>query len=199
MTDLIAREDNLPASLEDLSKFVLIGRDKLQAVRAEINAMKNLNLAKEVHEQKLREGQEIGKLVLLAEARLGELFKQMPKVGVGGNGSNQYKTAIIPDARNNSTDESEEEEPPPKPKLEVAAQMGFNKNQVAQFQTLVNNPEIVNQTIAKAKENGEIPTRAAALVRIPSSRSPVELASFFNLATTPSTRRPRILQTSERQ
>lgn len=79
----------------------------------------------EVREQKLREGQEIGKLVLLAEARLGELFNQMPKVGVGGNGSNQYKQAIIPPAGNNSTDESEIE----KPKLEVAADIGFNKNQ----------------------------------------------------------------------
>ena len=53
--------------------------------------------------------------------RLGELFKQMPKAGVWGNGSNQYKTAIIPDARNNSTNKSEEDEPPQKPKLEVAA------------------------------------------------------------------------------
>lgn len=148
MTDLIVREDNLPASLEDLSKFVLIGRDKLQAVRAEINAMKNLNLAKEVHEQKLREGQEIGKLVLLAEARLGELFKLMPKATT----NHKRQDLEIPPAGKFLNDESEpeEEEPPPKPKLEVAAQMGFNKNQVAQFQTLANNPEIVNQTIAEA-------------------------------------------------
>ncbi len=41
--------------------------------------MQNLKLAKEVREQKLAEGQEIGKLVLLAEARLGTLFNQMPK------------------------------------------------------------------------------------------------------------------------
>ena len=31
MTDLIVRENNLPASLEDLSKFVLVGREKLNA------------------------------------------------------------------------------------------------------------------------------------------------------------------------
>ena len=71
--------------------------------------------------------------------KCGELLNQMPKVGVGGNGSNQYKTAIIPDARNNSTGDSpdDEEEPPPRPKLEVAAELGFNKNQVSQFRTLV--------------------------------------------------------------
>ena len=78
MTDLIVAQNNLPVSIEDLSKFVLVGRDKLQAVRA-MSALNNLNLTKEVREQKLREGQEIGKLVLLAEARLGEIFNRMPK------------------------------------------------------------------------------------------------------------------------
>jgi len=175
MTDLIVRENNLPATIEDLSAFVLIGRDKLQAVRAEISAMKNLNLAKEVREQKLAEGQEIGKLVLLAEARLGELFKLMPKATANNNISGKAKDDTqIPPARKlgDGESESEEEEPLPKPKLEVAAQMGFNKNQVSQFQTLADNPEIVNQTIAEAKENGEIPTRTAALANIQQTKKP---------------------------
>ena len=115
----------------------------------------NLNLAKEVREQKLREGQEIGKLVLLAEARLGELFNQLPKA-TKGTGANQYqdKSAEIPPAGKFSEPESEdesedEEEPPPKlkPKLVVAAEMGFNKNQVAQFQKLADNPNAVQQAI----------------------------------------------------
>lgn len=158
MTDLIVAQNNLPASIEDLSKFVLVGRDKLQAVRAEISALNNLNLAKEVREQKLREGQEIGKLVLLAEARLGELFNQMPKQQ--GTGANQYqeKVAEIPSAGKFSESESEEEEPPPKPKLEVAAEMGFNKNQVAQFQKLADNPDAVQKAIDDAETNDEIVT-----------------------------------------
>ena len=48
-------------------------------------------------------------------------------------------------ARTNSLHEEidldELETEKPKPKLEVAAQMGFNKNQVAQFQKLANNPD----------------------------------------------------------
>lgn len=171
MTELIVAQNNLPTTLEDLSKFVLIGRDKLQAVRAEISAMKNLNLAREVREQKLREGQEIGNLVLLAESKLGELFKQMPKVGVGGNGSNQHQRAIIHHTGNNCSNKSADEEPT-KPKLEVAAEMGFNKNQVSQFQTLADNPDIVQQTIAEAKDNDEIPTRAAALANIQQAKKP---------------------------
>lgn len=61
----------------------------------------------------------------MAEARLGELFNALPKIGVGGNGSNQHQKAIIPCGGNNCTDESEseadEQDEKPKPKLEVAA------------------------------------------------------------------------------
>ena len=111
MDELIVRENNLPATLEDLSKFVLVGRDKLNAVRAEISALDNLNLAKEVRDQKLAEGQE--------------------------NENPEIET--------------------PKPKLEVAAEMGFNKNQVSQFQQLADNPDAVQKAIAVAEDNGEIP------------------------------------------
>lgn len=159
MTDLIIRENTLPATMEDLSKFVLVGRDKLQAVRAEISAMNNLNLAKDVREQKLAEGQEIGKLVLLAEARLGELFNQLPKAR-----ENQYTKSAISPREEKALAEPDIEKP--KPKLEVAAEMGFNKNQVAQFQKLADNPDAVQKAIADAKDNDEIVTRSKALENI---------------------------------
>lgn len=96
--------------------------------------MNNLNLAKEVREQKLREGQEIGKLVLLAEARLGELFNRMPKQQGARTDLQPLPTAgkKLDDDSETESEEEEEEEPPPKPKLVVAAEMGFNKNQAAQ-------------------------------------------------------------------
>ena len=156
MTDLIVRENNLPTTLEDLSKFVLVGRDKLQAVRAEISAMKNLNLAKDVREQKLAEGQEIGKLVLLAEARLGELFNQMPKKQ--GARTDLQPLPVAGKKLNESL--------PEQPKLEVAAKMGFNKNQVSQFQKLADNPAAVRKTIDDADEHEEIVTRSRALENI---------------------------------
>lgn len=167
--DLIVRENNLPTTMEDLSKFVLVGRDKLQAVRAEISAMQNLKLAKEVREQKLAEGQEIGKLVLLAEARLGTLFNQMPKATANNNVSGKAKeNTQIPAVRklgNAQSIEIDDEPPPvkPKPKLEVAAEMGFNKNQVAQFQKLADNPDAVQKAIDDAEKNDEIVTRTSAL------------------------------------
>lgn len=181
MTDLIVAQNNLPTTLEDLSKFVLIGRDKLQAVRAEISALKNLNLAKEVREQKLAEGQEIGKLVLLAEARLGELFKQMPKAtsenNLNGRAGKQFPPAgkLV-----NNESKSEEEEPPPKPKLEVAAQMGFNKNQVSQFQKLADNPDAVQAAIDYAEDNDTIATRTIALMKIKQAERAEELTVQVN-------------------
>lgn len=167
MTDLIVRENNLPATMEDLSKFVLVGRDKLQAVRAEISAMKNLNLAKDVREQKLAEGQEIGKLVLLAEAKLGELFNQMPKATTNNpHGNNQFRSNSLREEIDPA--ESDDAEPPakPKPKLEIAADMGFNKNQVADFQKLADNPDAVQKAIDDAQDNGEIVTRSNVLAEI---------------------------------
>ena len=81
--------------------------------------------------------------------RLGcELFNQMPKAtkGTGGNRFTTAENREIPSAGKFSSNESKDnEEPPqkPKPKLEVAADMGFNKNQVAQFQKLADNPDAV--------------------------------------------------------
>ncbi|MBR4383765.1 MAG: site-specific DNA-methyltransferase [Selenomonadaceae bacterium] len=174
MTDLIVRENNLPASLEDLSKFVLVGREKLNAIRAEISAIQNLNLAKEVREQKLAEGQEIGKLVLLAEARLGELFNALPKQTTNNpNGNNQFRSNSLRE----EIDPANEEEPPakPKPKLEIAAEMGFNKNQVSQFQKLADNPDAVQKAIDDAQDNDEIVTRSAAIKEIKSQKKEQEI------------------------
>ena len=53
--ELQAYSAQLPDTLPDLTKFVLIGREKLNAVRAEIRAIQKVGLAQEVHEQKLKE------------------------------------------------------------------------------------------------------------------------------------------------
>ena len=83
------------------------------------------------------------------------MFNRMPKA-TKGTGGNRYTTADsreIPSVGKFSTEESEddeEEELPLKPKLAVAAEMGFNKNQVAQFQKLADNPDAVQKAIDDA-------------------------------------------------
>ena len=180
MTDLIVAQNNLPVSIEDLSKFVLVGRDKLQAVRAEMSALNNLNLTKEVREQKLREGQEIGKLVLLAEARLGEIFNRMPKQ----QGARTDLQPLPPTGK--KLDESAAGDKT-KPKLEVAADMGFNKNQVAQFQKLADNPDAVQKAIDDAETNDEIVTRSKALdnIKTDEKKIPIQQNTGNNERYTP--------------
>ncbi len=79
MNDLIVQQSNLPDTLEDLSKFVLVGREKLTAVRAEIRAIKKVGLAKEVYQQKQEEAQMLAEAMLDAEVKIGDLLKTIPK------------------------------------------------------------------------------------------------------------------------
>ena len=89
-----------------------------------------------------------GKLVLLAEARLGELFSQLPKAG-----HNQYtKNGNACSTCNEKAPATETEVETPKPKLETARDMGFSKDQVSQFQRLAENPDAVQKAIVTAEE-----------------------------------------------
>ena len=79
MNELTVKEfSGLPAKIEDLAKFVLIGREKLQSVRAEIRAIDHLTLAKDVREQKLAEAQMLSGALLDAERKIGEFTLKMP-------------------------------------------------------------------------------------------------------------------------
>ena len=89
-------------------------------------------MVEEVRKQKLEEGQKIGELVLLAEARLGELLNQMPKATT----NHKRQKLEIPSAGKFLNDESESVEIPSakkqsgmkKPsKLEAAAEAAANK------------------------------------------------------------------------
>ena len=88
---------------------------------------------------------------MLAEARLGELFSQLPKATTNNpHGNNQFRTISHRKEIDLETIETENEKP--RPKLEVAARMGFNKNQVADFQRLADNPDAVQKAIVTAEE-----------------------------------------------
>lgn len=150
MNDLSIVQNLLPDNIEDLSKFVLIGRDKLQAVRAEISAIQKLGLAKEVYEQKKAEAQEIAETVTLAEMRTGELLRQIPKAG-----QNQYTKM-----QNDTGVEKQ------KPKSETIKELGFTQKQAERMQTLAENPEIVKQAIQEARENDDVVSRAFVLGKI---------------------------------
>ena len=146
MNELTTQARQLPDAIEDLSRFVLVGREKLNAVRAEIRAIEKVQLAAEVHEQKLQEAQEIAEAVLDAEAKLGELTSKMEK-SVGGRPSETINTAV-----NSKKSQLEE--------------IGLSQMQASRFETLANHPKVVEQAKADARAEGRIVTRSDVLNRI---------------------------------
>lgn len=149
MNDLIVRnENNLPTTIEDLSKFILVGREKLISVRAEIRAIDKLNLAQKVRNQKKEECLMLSEALLDAEVRLGDLLKPIPKA------KNQYENANRNTAKSISS---------VKPKHEVIKELGFSKDQANRFETLANNKDLVEQVKQEARERDDIPTRSRVL------------------------------------
>lgn len=139
MNEISQTARQLPDNLEDLSKFVLIGREKLNAVRAEIRAIKAVELAAEVHEQKLQEAQEIAEAVLDAETKLGELTSRMETA--------QGKRKDLEHSNSGVT------------KSEQLEQIGLSKMDASRYETLAKHPEQVEKAKAEARAEGRIVTR----------------------------------------
>lgn len=156
MNELSIVEKQLPETLAELSKFALIGREKLASVRAEIRAIEKVGLAKEVLEQKKAEAQEIAELVTLSEVKIGGMLKEIPKAT----------------PNNNPFHEIRDESKFVKPKVETAQNLGFSKDQVSQFQRMSDHEDIVREAISEARENDDIISRAAVLRKIEEAKKP---------------------------
>jgi hypothetical protein len=156
MPDITAYQENLPDNLKDLSAFVLVGREKLTAVRAEIRAIEKLELAEEVRQQKREEARMLGEALLDAEVRIGELTKRIPKDNSFRGNQWQSNSGV-------TLADSNTEVLLPQTKEEILADMGFGKMQVSRYETLADNKDLVEQVKAEARETGEIPTRGKVL------------------------------------
>ena len=142
---IVVSKTNLPDTVGDLSKFVLIGREKLVAVRAEIRAIDKVGLAEEVRRQKLEEAQAISEAVLDAEVKIGELMSGLPK------------------RQGSRTDIQPLDSGVGKLKSEVIKDSGFTEKQAERFQTLAANPDLVEKAKAEARENDDIVSRSLVL------------------------------------
>lgn len=152
----------LPATIEDVSKFVLFGREKLTSIRAEIRAIDKLQIAEEVRNQKKEEAQLLAEALLDAEVKLGELFQALPKAqGFASDKARVNKSAI-----GNTTVTNGKIYKPSNTtvtKLEQAQELGFDKMTVSRFETLAKNKDLVEQVKQGARENDDIPTRTQVL------------------------------------
>jgi hypothetical protein len=154
VSEITAQKGNLPTKIEDLSKFVLVGREKITAVRAEIRAIDKLQLAEEVRNQKRDEAKMLSEALLDAEVRLGELFKEIPKATANNNLSGLKKdTQIRTVAELGSA----------KTKKEIVENLGFSEDQANRFEILAENKDIVEQVKAEARKNDDLPTRSRVL------------------------------------
>lgn len=184
MNSIAVSSNNLPGTLEDLSKFVLVGREQLVAVRAAIRAIDKVGVAQEVRKQKLKEGQEIAEAVLDAEVRIGELMRDVPKA------KNQYESALATDGQSKTKTEA------------VAKMMGMDaatdKNKVEhmikRFETLAAHPEAVERAKAEARENQEMVTPALGASEMENnsqrSRGRISAALLYRIASTLRERSP---------
>lgn len=158
--------NTLPSKIEDLAKFVLIGREQLNMVRAGIKALDKLDMAKDVREQKKAEAQMLAEALMDAEVRIGEILLAMPKAsGKQENRGNRFTIREILTGEESSIN-NEIPKPEPKPietKQEAAQKLGFNKQQVERFQTLAQHKEIVEQVKQEARANDDLATRTAVL------------------------------------
>jgi DNA modification methylase len=161
MAELMNIGNTLPSKIEDLAKFVLIGRDQLNMVRAGIKALDKLDMAKDVREQKKQEAQMLAEALMDAEVRIGEILLAMPKASGKNNQYVQEKVKILSGEEFHS-----DPKPEPKPietKQEAATKLGFNKQQVERFQTLAQNKDVVEQVKQEARANDDLATRTAVL------------------------------------
>jgi hypothetical protein len=148
--DAIVRQDlQIPTTPEDLSAFVLVGREKLVSVRAEIRAIEKLDLAQEVRNQKREEAFMLSDALLDAEVRLGELLKQIPKADKG----NQYTGKMV-----SNTGVANQ-----KSKNDTLTELGISKAQAGRLEALAENKDLVEHVKSEARENDELPTRSAVL------------------------------------
>ena len=154
MNDIIENSVQLPDTLEDLTQFVLIGKAKLNAYMLKLQTVNRLTTAQEIRDQTLKEAQEISTALIAAEQRIGELLLSIPKQAGASNFSRDEEKL--------------------KTKGETIKEMGYGKNEAADYQQMAKNPEVVQKVIDAALANGDVVTKAQVLREIKAEKDRVK-------------------------
>ena len=130
MNDLaISERGQLPATIEKLNEFILIGKEKIKVHQAKIRAITLVGMAETARRAAIEDGQDIAAVVIRAEARLGELLQATPRsYPLGSPG----QTKTLP--------------------------TGISKRTSHQAQTIAANPEKVEQIISDSRGTDKLPT-----------------------------------------
>ena len=169
--EIVTQPIQLPNTIEDLAKFILVGQEKVVAVRAEIRAIKSLKLAKDVEVQKMAEVRMLSEALLDAQVLIGEMTKNIPtKQGMRTDLEPRFTTeqkssegAYIKPTDSNAKTVELGNSGVTKLKNQIIKELGFDKMQVSRFETLADNKDLVEQVKQEARENDDIPTRTRVL------------------------------------
>jgi hypothetical protein len=158
--DIAIKTQTLPDTVEDLHKFVLVGREKLQAQMALIRAIDKAEVAKEVRDAALLDAQNMAEAVLRAEVKMGEILKTIPQKYESSGRGRIDKQKKLPE--------------------------GITYKQSHYAQTLASHPHAIDQALEQAKKREEVPTRAAVLrvikreINPPNPRTPKSKSNETN-------------------
>jgi N6-adenosine-specific RNA methylase IME4 len=136
-------ENNLPANINDLAKFIKVGRELLWAQRAFI---KTLPEGSTDRKQALETAILGAEYLLDAEVKLGGIMQSMD--------TKQGKRNDLELSSNSAT------------KLEQLRSLGFDKYDAYRFEMLASFPEIIELIKTEAKQKETLPTRSEALKKI---------------------------------
>lgn len=150
MDELVTRRQELPDTIEDLARFVLVNEERVQALRAQIRAISKVNLAREVYEQKLQEAQEIAQITLEAGQKMGELLLQIETA----QGRRSDLGTSVPGGKEVKT------------KAQITEAMGISPKQVNQYQQMALNPEAIKMAVQAAIERGDVVSKAEVMRQI---------------------------------
>jgi|GEM_PF-777351 len=157
-----SNESNLPAKMDDLSSFIIIGQGQLEAVKAGIKAMKKIDFAKEVFEQKLEEAQNMADLLIDAQCKLGELTKKL--LTYQGKKHEESKKNMI-------------------------KKLGFNLADISRFERISENKDIIENEKKKSREKSDVLSLSQILKaiqkenRLKNNNIKIENDSKFDLPT----------------
>lgn len=146
---LTVQNNQLPSTIDDLARFAVFAQEKLRAIKAEISAIKRLGLAQEVYEQKKSEAQDLAELTVRAEMRLGEISASLPSAQGARN-----DLTFFPQRKEVETKES------------ALKESNITWKRAGQYELLAQNPEVVEQAIAEARERDDIVSRSFVLEKI---------------------------------
>lgn len=142
----------LPDNLVDLTQFLLINKSKLNAYRLKLKTINKFSDAKAIHEQTLKEAQELSAAVITAEQRIGEILDATPT-------AQGRRTDIIETTSSTRIEEV-------KTKSEIIAEMGYSKDEASDYQRMAKNPEVVDQVVRDKLAAGELVTRSDVMRQI---------------------------------